>query len=150
LTRAAACALTIALVLPASLIAADDAAKELEKLEGTWSIVSAQEAGKEQTDEKSKKLSIVIEKDSFIWKYEGQPKTVQVTLKLDPTTKPKSVDLVSTLGKKRAAFGIYELNDDVLKICWARNGKARPDEFTTEAGDDRIFLTLQRVKLQDK
>jgi uncharacterized protein (TIGR03067 family) len=128
---------------------ADDAAKELEKLQGTWTVASAQEGGTEQADEKSKKLSILIKEDLFSFKFEGQPKTLDMKLKLDPSAKPKAVDLASTIRNGQVAHGIYELDGDQLKLCWSRRGKTRPDGFSTKPGDDRIFLTLKRVKVQD-
>jgi uncharacterized protein (TIGR03067 family) len=131
-------------------IRADEASKELETLQGIWSVASAQEGGKEQADEQSKKLSIVIKGDMFSFKFEGQPKTLDMKLTLDPSAKPKAVDLASTMGKSQVAKGIYELSGDELKVCWVRNAKARPGEFSTQAGDDRIFLTLKRVKAKDK
>ncbi len=131
-------------------VRANDEADELEKLQGVWSVASAQENGKEQADEKSKKLSIVIKDDVFSFKFEGQPKTLDMKLKLDPSVKPKAVDLASTVREGQVAYGIYEMDKDELKVCWSRNGKARPAEFSTEEGDDRIFLTLKRAKAQDK
>jgi uncharacterized protein (TIGR03067 family) len=129
---------------------ADDAADELQKLQGVWSVASAQENGKEQADERSKKLSIVIKDDVFSFKFEGQPKTLDMKLKLDPSAKPKAVDLASTVREGQVAYGIYEVNKDELKVCWSRNGKARPDDFSTKEGDDRIFLTLKQAKAQNK
>jgi uncharacterized protein (TIGR03067 family) len=128
----------------------DDSAKDLEKLHGTWSVASAQENGKEQAEERTKKLSIVIKGDVFSFKFEGQPKTLDMKLKLDPSAKPKAVDLASTIREGQVALGIYELDGVQLKVCWSRNGKARPDAFSTKPGDDRIFFTLKRVKTPDK
>jgi uncharacterized protein (TIGR03067 family) len=136
-----------AIVLPAR---GDETAKELEKLQGTWSVVLAQEGGKEQADEMSKKVSIVIKGDIFSFKVEGAPKSLDMKLKLDTTTKPKGVDLTSTIREGQVGLGIYELSGDELKICWSRNVKARPDGFSTKPGDDRIFLTLKRIKPRDK
>jgi uncharacterized protein (TIGR03067 family) len=129
---------------------AEDEAEQLEKMEGAWSVASAQEGGKEQTDEKSKKLSIVIKGDTFSFVFKGQPKTLDMKLKLDPSAKPAMVDLISTVREGQVALGIYELQGEGLRICWARNGKARPDGFSTKPGDDRIFLTLKRVNEKDK
>jgi uncharacterized protein (TIGR03067 family) len=140
-------AISVAFVPPGR---ADDASKELAKLQGVWSVTSAQENGKEQTDETTKKLSIVVKENVFSFKFEGQPKTLDMKLKLDPSAKPKAVDLASTVREGQVAYGIYELDKDELKVCWSRNGKARPDGFSTKKGDDRIFLTLKRASAQDK
>jgi len=145
-------ALSLALGLSALTItaAAEDAAKDLDSLQGTWSVTSTQEGGKEQADQQSKKLSIVIKKDVFSFKFEGQPKTLDMKLKLDPSTKPKAVEFISMIREGQVSHGIYQLDGDDLKTCWARYGKARPEGFTTKAGDGRIFLTLKRVQAPDK
>ena len=140
-------ALALVLALPAW---ADEKAKELEKLAGTYSVASAQEGGKEQADDKSKKLNIIVKGDVFSFKFDGQPKTLDMKLKLDPTAKIKTVDLASTTREGQVAQGIYELDGDVLKVCWSRSGKDRPTDFSTKLNDDRIFMTLKRVKVQDK
>jgi uncharacterized protein (TIGR03067 family) len=143
-------AFSIAALLYSASARAQDAAEQLEKMEGAWSVASAQEEGKEQTDEKSKKLSIVIKGDTLSFVFKGQPKTLDMKLKLDPSAKPATVDLISTIREGQVAQGIYELQGEGLKICWARNGKARPEGFSTKPGDDRIFLTLKRVNEKDK
>ncbi len=140
--------IALALTLP---VRADDlGVKELEKLQGTWSVASAEENGKEQADEKSRKLTIMIKSDIFSFKFEGQPKTLDMKLKLDPSSEPKAVDLASTIRGGQVSYGIYELEGEELKVCWSRSGKSRPDTFSTKSGDDRMFLTLKRVKQQDK
>ena len=143
------CTLWLACLLAVALPArADDGPKELARLQGTWSVASVQEGGKEQADEKSKNLSIVIKDDLFIFKYEGQPKTLDMKLKLDPTTKPKSANLASTMREGQVAYGIYELDGDELKVCWTKSGKApsgrlqhqarrRPNLPHTQAGQSK-------------
>ena len=143
-------AFAIAVLLYPVSVRAEDAAEQLEKMEGAWSVASAQEGGKEQTDDKSNKLIIVIKGDTLSFVFKGQPKTLDMKLKVEPSAKPATVDLISTVREGQVAQGIYELQGEGLKICWARNGKARPDGFRTKPGDDRIFLTLKRVNEKDK
>jgi uncharacterized protein (TIGR03067 family) len=142
--------LLMVLAFTASVRAEDSSAQELEKAQGTWTIASAQEGGKEQSDEKFKKMTIIIKKDIFSFKFEGQPKTLDMKLKLDPASEPKALDLASTIQEGQVSFGIYELTGDELKVCWSRSRKPRPDAFRTKPGDDRIFLTLKRVKQTDQ
>lgn len=132
--------------LPAIAARADEAADDLKMLQGTWEVVSAQEAGMEQTGVDVPKLIIIIKEDTFSFKVEGQEKTLDTKLKLDPSASPKAVDLFSTLRQARSVMGIYVTNGNDLKICWARRPKPRPDTFETKPGDERIFLTLKRVR----
>jgi uncharacterized protein (TIGR03067 family) len=139
-------AFVLAFPFSCGLRAAEDAGKELDHLQGNWSLVSAEEAGKNQTEAKGRNVSVVVKGDVWSIKYEGQPKSLDMKLELDPSSKPKAVDFVSTLRDNVKAHGIYELDGDTLKVCWAKAGHARPSEFKTNAGDKRIFLTLKRVK----
>ncbi len=143
--------LTAAVLLLTPLAGADEAARELEKLQGVWAIASWEECGKEQSDEQTKKLTIVIKDESIAFKYEGQAKSLVMKLKLDPSAKPKAVDPVSTLREGQlAAMGIYERDGDELKLIWSRNGMARPEEFSTKRGDDRIFVKLRLIEAKPK
>jgi uncharacterized protein (TIGR03067 family) len=68
-------------------------------------------------------------------------------MKLDPTKSPKHVDLEHYATGVPAWPGIYELNGDDLKVCLNLEGKARPTEFKTKAGDKCLLLVLKRKKL---
>ncbi len=132
------------LLLPTTLLAEDEVATDLAKLQGTWLLVSAEESGQDQTDDMTKKLSIVVKDNVFSFIYEGVPTTINMKVKLDPAQKPKTVDLHSTTRKVGPAPGIYMVDGETLKLCWGRIGAARPTEFATKAGDKHIFLTLRK------
>jgi uncharacterized protein (TIGR03067 family) len=67
-------------------------------------------------------------------------------LKIDPTKKPKTIDLSSPQGQAmRLSQGIYLLEGDDLKICQSRAG-ARPTEFKTGAGNATTLMILKRIK----
>jgi uncharacterized protein (TIGR03067 family) len=139
-------ALIVVLGLPLALRSAEDAGKELDHLQGSWSLVAAEEAGKNQTELKGRNFSVVVKGDVWSIKYEGQSKSLDMKLELDPSSKPKAVNFISTLRDNVRAHGIYELEGDTLKVCWAKAGHTRPSEFKTCAGDKCILLTLKRVK----
>jgi hypothetical protein len=42
--------------------------------------------------------------------------------------------------------GIYFLDRDTLKICYARPGNPRPKAFDTRHGDKELQFTMKRVK----
>jgi hypothetical protein len=43
-------------------------------------------------------------------------------------------------------LGIYELGENTRKVCIAPPGAARPKDFTSTAGSERIVVTFERVK----
>ena len=74
----------------------------------------------------------------------GQTDAKQGEYKLDPTSKPKSIDLIEP-GGGRNTLGIYELDGDTLKICLAeRQNAVRPTEFKPD-GMRFSVVTFKRV-----
>jgi len=72
----------------------------------------------------------------------------KLTMKLDPSTTPKCVDIVITGGDQKDAVleGIYELQGDTLKICAKVIGKERPGQFTSPEGSNIVLVVLKREK----
>jgi uncharacterized protein (TIGR03067 family) len=96
----------------------DDAKKDQEALQGTWQPVTSEEAGKDHSEE-AKKHRLVFDKDTFTVK-KGDDVLVKGTFKLDPTKKPKTIDMTITEGprdedKGKEIHSIYELTKDGLK-----------------------------------
>jgi uncharacterized protein (TIGR03067 family) len=136
-----------------SLLAAgddkDDAIKnDRKKYEGTWQVVSLEVDGNKAGEEDAKKITVINEADGK-WTIEADGKVVaRGTSVIDPTKKPKTVDLTTTEGddKGNTALGIYEIGDDTRKVCLATAGKERPTEFAAPSGSGHILAVLKRVK----
>lgn len=132
-----------------SLVGAAKEGSDEEKFQGTWTITLMEKRGEKQPEEKLKDLRVVIEGDSMCFKMGGQDGE-RATIKLDPSLKPKAIDLQpATPGKKetRPSRGIYELKDDTLKLCWRKEGGERPTEFASKADDrDLVLMILKREK----
>jgi len=128
--------------------AQDDAAtKELKKLEGTWATVSIEAAGQKVTDEdkiKTRKLTTKGEKYTL----KVGDETVQGTIEINPTKKPKTIDVKPEIGtnKGKTLLGIYELDGDSLKICLALPDKDRPTAFATAAENGQQLVVYKREK----
>jgi uncharacterized protein (TIGR03067 family) len=67
---------------------------------------------------------------------------------LDPTKKPKTIDYTMTEGvnKGKQQLGIYELDGDTLKSCFAAPGAERPTDFTGKEGEHRTVSIWKRSK----
>ena len=131
-------------------LAADDgpnekAKQELEALQGTWNGVSAQENGQAVPEANAKAMQFIIKGDSYTFKLNGQ-EYEQGALKVDPTKKPKTIDIKITKGedKGKEQLGFYELDKDTLKLCVPAPGKPRPQEFGAKAGSEANVLVFQR------
>jgi len=117
-----------------------------EKILGNWTVVSGQEDGKELPAEKVKGSRVVITKDSITVHEENNQKRV-MSYKLDTSTTPKQIDLTTTEGsdKGKTSHGIYALEGDALKICFALPGQQRLKEFTTKEGSKAMMFVMKRA-----
>jgi uncharacterized protein (TIGR03067 family) len=67
-------------------------------------------------------------------------------LKVDPTARPRRVDLrVDTPDGPKTNRGIYRADGDRLTICYATGGD-RPAEFRAGAGSGRVLVELRHRK----
>ena len=116
-----------------------------ERLQGAWSIAAMERMGMEATDEKFKDAKIVFSSGRLKVKMNGEE--MDLTYKLDPGKKPKRIDFIEigNGGKEQVHQGIYVLDGDTVKICFAHAGNPRPTEFTTNVSDDKM-ITLKRAK----
>jgi uncharacterized protein (TIGR03067 family) len=138
--------LAVGVLLAADSPQGEDAKKELKKLEGTWAMVSGEKAGKPLPEPTLTNAWLVIK---------GEQHTVQVgddafvgTHRLDPTKKPKAIDSTDAEGqfKGKTYLGIYEVDGDQFKVCFAEPGKERPQAFTTKSGTGHILHVWKRQK----
>ncbi len=146
------------LIVAVSLLAADaapaqDAKKDLALLEGTWAMVSREFMGKKASDEEIKKLNtkVVFKGNTItIWSRDAGTDEIvsELTFKLDPTTKPKSLDFTMTSGptKGQTAVAIYELEGDSLKVCYAVGEAKRPTQFAAANDSEWVLLSYKREK----
>lgn len=132
--------------------AADDAneeaiKKDRKRIEGTWTIVSLVVNGNSSTVDSGKMIVVNGADGSWNLTVDGQ-EIVQGTTTIDPSKKPKTIDIKPTTGDDKGKIyqGIYEVGDDTRKLCFAPTGKPRPTEFTSVAGTDHVLVMFERVK----
>jgi uncharacterized protein (TIGR03067 family) len=129
--------------------AGQDAKKS--ELEGNWKGDSLEKAG-QQLDEHAKTVRWEIAGDK-ITVLEGDLR-VQGTITVDSKKSPKTIDVEAKGDGGRISLvliGIYALEGDVLKVCYASTKDAkRPKEFKTSPGSDQVLLVLKRQKSQGR
>jgi uncharacterized protein (TIGR03067 family) len=130
-----------ALLFLSLTLLADDT-KDAANLQGTWIVESAMVDGKEENDIKGDKMTF---KDGKIT-VKTKEKDEKGTYKIDPSQKPKTID-VKEDGKDKVHQGIYKLEGDRLTICIPEKaGRERPTEFTGKEGSKQMLIELKREK----
>jgi uncharacterized protein (TIGR03067 family) len=134
------------LLLSFSLVVVSGGAKKDDALEGTWLPETAELAGNKFPDEIRKSIKLVV-KDGKYTVTVGK-KVDQGTVKLNPTAKPKEMDITGTEGpnKGKTILCIYERDGDTLRVCYDLGGKNRPTEFKTGEGTQLFLVTYKREK----
>lgn len=133
-----------------SLAAAEnDAAikKDLDHLQGEWSMVSGTADGQSMPEEIRKQMKRVCKGDEITVTTGGQM-FLKAKVTIDPSQKPKTIDYEMTDGftKGKKQLGIYELDGDTFKSCFGAPGAERPSDFTSKAGDRRTASVWKREK----
>ena len=112
-------------------------------MQGTWNLVSAMQDGNALPEDKVKQTTIVIKDDTFRFPGSAEYATSREgTIKLDETKTPKQMDAIST--DKEVMLGIYVLEKNGYKVCFAPVGKPRPTEFTSAPESGYILQAWQR------
>ena len=130
----------LGLLVAGSVATGGDAKSELAKLQGTWNY-----------EKDGKKLEMKFEKSNFTLTFDGS-KSYKGTFKIDPSKKPKHMDLKVTEGDKyvgMTALSIYAVDGDTFKWCANEPGKDdRASEFPAKEGDDSkyFYVVFKKVK----
>jgi uncharacterized protein (TIGR03067 family) len=133
-----------------SLAAAEDNAaikKDMDQLQGEWSMVSGTADGQAMPEEMRKQMKRVCKGDEITVTAGGQM-FLKAKVTLDPLKKPKTIDYEMTDGftKGKKQLGIYELDGDTFKSCFGAPGAERPKDFTSAPGDKRTSSVWKREK----
>jgi uncharacterized protein (TIGR03067 family) len=114
---------------------------EIEKLQGTWNIVSLEVDGQKYPPGGSR---IAIRGDHFDSLNMGAE--YSGTMAVNASASPKTFDLAFETGpeKGKVSLGIYELDGDKWTICLGLAGVARPTRFVSAPGTGHALERLKR------
>jgi uncharacterized protein (TIGR03067 family) len=134
----------LALVVSCSSTAWSDDAKD-ETLDGTWLPATAELGGKAFPEEVRKAIRLDIKGEQYTVTVGTKPD--RGTCKLNPTAKPKALDITGTEGpnKGKTILAIYERKGDTLRVCYDLGRKERPSEFKSTEGS-RLFLVEYKLQ----
>lgn len=124
-----------------------DAGKtDLERLQGSWLLVHI-EREHPITPDKMLNNQIQIRGNEYKRFTLEEPPILVRTFRLDPTTEPKSIDLIAKNpnGEDWVFRGIYEIRGDTFRLCFAMLGKERPKEFRVGPNSTANTVTTYRL-----
>jgi uncharacterized protein (TIGR03067 family) len=123
-------------------------AKELQAFKGTWRLNSKEEDGKKFSEVEIKDVIMTNDGSGRASVRRGDKVIAEATVKLDPTTKPRTIDITFTKGERKGGtlLGIYKIEGDTFRVCCARPADGRPAEFSARSGSGRILIVYKREK----
>jgi uncharacterized protein (TIGR03067 family) len=142
---------TLLLLGAVLLVAADkpvDANKQdLEKLQGDWGVASQVVDGKKVADDEAQTLFRTVKADAYTVFFYDKPIS-KGTFTIDATAKPKTIDARPAGAAKDAPplLGIYEIEGDTYRVCFAPAGKERPKDFNCPEGSGHTLTVWKREK----
>jgi uncharacterized protein (TIGR03067 family) len=121
-----------------------------ELLQGTWVADYYEYEGKPVGNAILRRTHIFVEGDTLEL-IETAEEGELVTFTLNEDAEPKEINMRIAKGTDggRIALGIYRLDGEFLRICWAAPGRPRPTAFTTINGMGVACLKLHKLRESD-
>ncbi len=137
--------------LSLALLSAGEAATDLERMQGTWTVVSLTELGKAIPAEETDILEVVVNKDVMTVYKKGKVE-VQYRFKLDPDKKPKQIDFTDETEAKKGNTepGIYAFDGAKLKLALDEKRKGRPTVFEGKETETYSVIVLKKKAPEEK
>ncbi|HLW64876.1 MAG TPA: TIGR03067 domain-containing protein [Gemmataceae bacterium] len=139
----------LCLTLPAIILIAakpaDDAKKDLEKLQGEWFMAELEIDGKPVPADKIDGTTLTVKGDKYI--INVKDKKHEVTITLDPSKDPKAIDMAfaDSSDAPKIGKGIYKMDGDTFILVRAQaTDSERPTSFGTWPNSGCFMVTWKR------
>ena len=117
------------------------AKSDLDTMQGNWVPVELVGNGDVAGNELLSSIKLAIKgKEYFVHTGDNDDGG---SFELNETQSPKQMDVKTKKGDNVSA--IYEFSGDMMRVCYALNNGARPSEFKSTAGSDRVVALYKRV-----
>ena len=124
---------------------------DLATLVGTWRAVSIEADGTLSQPEDVAKITVVNAGDGGWTVMVGGKLVAKGTNELAPWSVPKGIDFVvaedanGPVTENRRHLGIYELESNTRRLCFAPPGAERPTAFSAAKGSGHVLVTFERI-----
>jgi len=128
--------------------AADDPKTDLNRLQGSWRVVSIEHDGKPSMA--PEKVVWVFSDDYLVVKIAGRANS-KCRINLAPATTPKAINRYFTTAIEGDLIlfterGIYRLDGEMLWVCIGEAAMDRPTEFASKPGSKTTLVKLKRAE----
>ena len=119
--------------------------KDTAGLQGEWSMVSGSADGQPMPTQMLNQMKRICKGNEATITKAGRT-FFKAKITIDPSKTPKTIDYEMTEGftKGKKQLGIYELDGDTFKSCFAKPGAERPSDFSSKPGDGRTVSAWKR------
>jgi uncharacterized protein (TIGR03067 family) len=124
----------------------EKAAKDLERMQGTWTMQALEINGKGVPLEKLQDTMLIVKGDEYRTKIKDK-ELFGFRLKLDPSKDPKAVDMIQVQpdGTRKVIKGIYTFENDTFKMCRGLTPEQeRPNQFATWPDTNYFVVTWKK------
>ena len=125
----------------------EKAKKDLEKMQGTWTMQALEINGKDVPLQQLQDTVLIVKADEYRTKIKDK-ELFGFRIKLDPSKDPKEIDMIKKEpdGSEKTYKGIYVFENDVFKMCRAATSEQnRPNQFATWP-DTGFFVVTWKKK----
>jgi uncharacterized protein (TIGR03067 family) len=123
------------------------AAKDIEALQGNWTMISLEINGEDVSKEQVQSAKLVVKGDRYAPVFDDR--IYSETFTVDPDKSPKAIDFTYTDGPRKGETvkGIYKLEGDTYTMCRAIKAEdERPKTFATGRDSGLALVVWKRSK----
>ena len=128
----------------------DGAQQDRRKLQGTWTASSIEFHGRQELGEAVKSIQMAIAGNEMSVRGTAPDlnKYAKVNFELHPSSAPRAIDITIANGDEKGTViqGIYEVEDDIWRLCVNLLGNGRPTEFKSAADSQNVLAIFQRKR----
>jgi uncharacterized protein (TIGR03067 family) len=143
----AAALIGLAAALSAGRLAADLRGSDSRRLQGAWTLAYAQTGGAQLSGSAGTGMGLSVRGNL----YSIGPNSASAAagqFSVNPGRYPRQINLTLMSGPQAGQTyrGIYEINGDVQRVCFASPGQPRPTSFTPLSGSGQTLYVWQRPR----
>lgn len=129
----------------------DAPTKDIDKIQGTWVILSVETNGSLVRGDNRQDAAgeLTLNGNQYTLKLGEIVNTG--TFRLDSERTPKAVDVIPGDGPNRGRTfpGIYTIEGDIMKSCFNVGGGKRPTEFATQGHPDFVVVQQKHIRYSE-